>query len=122
MEFVQFIPDEESVEVVLNDLMKETLVCNARYFKCNILPALRNVLLEPYDIVSWFEHEDGIKYGIVHTISGCDNPELEFAKKINEGRWEVCVSHFKYKKSCIKEYLSSIGCNQNVVFCMFDAD
>lgn len=120
MENVQLSLDDDSIEIILTEEIKQQLITNAQYFKCtNILPALKLIVSEPYDIATWFTHSNGKRFGVVHTIPASNSPQDLFAGLIHNHKWSVSASHFEYKKQAIKDYFTENSCDQSVVYCLF---
>lgn len=120
MESISLGLADEPVPVLLSDNFKKEILANAKYFKCEMLPALKFMLDATYDVTSWFTKSNGEKVGVIHTISGAGDPAEIFSDKIIKFKWEVCASEFKYKKETIKSYLSEAGCHKEIVYCLFE--
>lgn len=120
MESIKLVVNDDPVCLELSQGFKRQILENARYYKCETLPSLKLILDTTYDVSSWYLHEDGNKYGVVHTISGGGDPAQIFGDKLEEFKWEVCASNFKYKKEVIKSHFKEMGCETEIVYCLFE--
>jgi len=110
--------NDDPVPVFLNDNIKNQIISNAEYIKMdNMLSLFKEIIGETHDVVSWFIHENGEKYGLINTIFG-NNYKTIFENKIQTGSWNASICSPCNKRRCVKEYLNYNNCNKEYVYCI----
>ena len=109
-------PNEDSVPIIIDNELQNELINNAEFFKYNVeIPMIANIVGPTYDVVTYFEHEDGKRYSVIHSIFAEDYKK-EFETKIKTCEWQVSVCDSKYKRDCIKTYIKDNNCDEQIVY------
>lgn len=120
MKYASLISDNYPVVMSFDDNLQNQLIKNAQYFQyTGMMPMLVNIIGPTYDVVTFFETDDGAKYSVIHTVFAEDYKK-EFETSIRESTWEVSVCDSKFKRDCIKQYMKDANCDLNRVFCIMN--
>ena len=58
--------------IVFDETLIKELLTNVKYFEYTTMPFFHGIMDKSYDSVSWFTHDDGKSYAVIHTIFGQD--------------------------------------------------
>jgi hypothetical protein len=97
-------------ENVRRDIMQ-----NAEYFE------MMGLFCVSYDMASYFVHENGNKYCVVHTLFGPDH-KSSFETNMRDAEWRVSISSPSNKRKCILDFMAETGCMMdyvyNIMYCL----
>ena len=101
---------------ILPERLKEEILINAAFYRVTDGP-FRNT----FDIVSYFVHSNGQRYGIVCTHEGVNN-KARFATTLFSicNHNGVCVSSIVDKRECVRAFLIANGCSMDYVYNILD--
>ena len=89
--------------------LANTLVTNAKYFE------LKSFFGSSYDMASFFEHDDGNRYCVIHSLFG-PTYKNEFESKIHESEWRISITTAEYKRQCIQDFMKENRCSMEFVY------
>ena len=107
--------------VIFSDTIKSTLIQNAVYSEYKMMAFFEDILEKSYDVASFFEHSNGQKYCVVHSIFGINYNEI-YENKINNSDWSVSITTPKHMREFIKTYITEHKCSDQYVFCIADEE
>lgn len=109
-------------KMLIPDHLVGDILKNAEFFHMNSSGLVAAMFGSTYDMVSYFTHKNGTRYGIVHTLCG-HNYRAKFEESIRDRShvWCVCVSEVTFKRDCVKKYLADNGCSDKWIYNIIEA-
>jgi hypothetical protein len=106
--------DMDPVLVELSEELQTHLASTAEAFEITgVLPLLTEIIGTSYDIVMWFDHDNGHRYGVITTTQTNKTDEIT-----QEVYWTAYMSYVTFTRQCIKDYLARNKCGMSVVYCL----
>ena len=114
--------DVDCESVIFSDTIKTSLIKNAAYYEFEMMAFFDDLINnKSYDVVSYFEHSDGNRYCVVHTIFGEDFKNI-YETKINNAIWSLSITHMTFMREIIKNYIKLNNCSDKFIFCIAEEE
>lgn len=111
-------PDAGSVSFELTSELQQQFINTAEFFELtNTMPLVKHLAGSSYDVVMWFTHDNGQRYGVITTTFGQNYKDIFKTSAIN---WVASVSTTTFKRECVKDYLDRHNCNTSIVYCILE--
>jgi len=94
---------------------RDEIVRNARYFEFQTMDVFAGIFDKTFDVASFFDHDNGQRYCVVHTIFGADYRNI-FEGKMIHSDWRISFGSAAHKRDCIKEFICDNACSDKIVY------
>jgi hypothetical protein len=112
--------DFDATDVHISEQTQDEILQHAEYYEfTGMMPMLKSIMAVSYDVVSWFTHTNGNKYGVIHTLFG-EHYISSFKEKVKKNKWMASICASQTKRKCIQDFLRKHNCDPNYVFCIMD--
>lgn len=120
MRSLQIKGDAQYLGVTFDNDLVEELIQNVKYFEYpGTIQLIQDIVGKSYDAVSFFRHDDGKHYAVVHTVFGIDFKHV-YTSKLSDITWDVSIDTPAYKRTCVKDYMKENDCDTDFIFCIMD--
>ncbi len=77
---------------------------------------MKEIIGTSYDIVMWFDHDNGHRYGVITTTQ--TNKTDEITQQVY---WTAYLSYVTFTRQCIKDHLVRNKCDMSVVYYLMNS-